>query len=292
MAKHRQSFFSKLTPFIGRLPFPILYLLAYPIYLVGYYFVEKKRNVIFSNMKNSFPKRSDLELHALAKFNFKRLVFMMMESLKTLYMSEAQINQRITLKNPELLEEFAQQNQSIIMLAAHHCNWEWMLAACSLQLSFPIDAVYKPLHDHVMNEQMKKSRSRFGARPIESKDALLEIMKRRKVLRGFAMVADQSPMRKEEKYWTTFLNQDSSFSVGTQKISQLTKYPVIFVSMRRLSLGHYEVVFEVLAEAPYQKEGYAVTEKYARKLEGMILQHPEDWMWSNRKWKRKRTIYD
>ncbi|ORU90990.1 MAG: lipid A biosynthesis protein [Cycloclasticus sp. symbiont of Poecilosclerida sp. N] len=292
MAKNRQSVISKFYPLLGKLPLCVLHAIAYPIYILGYYFVEKKRNVIFSNMQNSFPDMPANDLEALAKLNFKRLVYTVVEAIKTGTLTEEQIGKRVTLRNPEVIEKFAEKNQPVLMLAAHHCNWEWMLAGCSLGLSFPIDAVYKPLHDLAVNEHMKKSRSRFNARPIPNKNALIEIMQRRKELRGFAMVADQSPVRKEEKYWTRFLNQDSSFAVGAQKIAQLTKYPVVFVGMKRLSLGHYEVFFEELGQAPYEKEGYAITEKYARSLEAMILENPEDWMWSNRKWKRKRGIYD
>lgn len=292
MAKNRQSLISKFYPFLGRLPLCVLYVIACPIYILGYYLVEKKRNVIFSNMQNSFPDMPLADVESLAKLNFKRLVYVVVEAIKTGTLTEGDIRQRVTLRNPEVIEQFAKNNQSVLMLAAHHCNWEWMLAGCSLGLSFPIDVVYKPLHDLAVDEHMKKSRSRFNARPIPNKNALIEIMQRRKEVRGFAMVADQSPVRKEEKYWTDFLNQDSSFAVGAQKIAKLTKYPVVFVGMKRLSLGHYEVFFEELGQAPYNKEGYDITEKYARFLEKMILEAPEDWMWSNRKWKRKRGVYD
>jgi len=292
MAKNRQSPFSKYFPLLGKLPLPVLYCIAYPLYLIGYYFVEKKRNVVASNLKNSFPEKSEREIKKLAALSFKRLTFVIFEAFKTASLSEAEIRKRVIFRNPEVIQQYAQNNQSVLLLAAHHCNWEWLLSACSLQLSFPIDAVYKPLHDKVIDQQMIESRSRFGAKPIDNKNALIEIMKRRKEVRGFAMVADQSPMRKEEKYWTTFLNQDSSFAVGSQKIAQLTKYPAFFVGMRRLSLGHYEVYFEELGHAPYKKEGYELTEKYARALEKMIIDSPENWMWTNKKWKRKKSIYD
>ena len=292
MAKNRQPFVSKLYPYLAKLPLPVLYVIAFPIYFFGYHFVEKNRNVIYSNLENSFPRKSPTELNQLAKLNFKRLVYVIIESFKSADLSEDDIRTHVQIRNPEVIEKYAKKNQSVLMLAAHHCNWEWMLAGCSVELSIPIDVVYKPLHDLVVDEHMKKSRSRFNARPIPNKNALLEIMQRRKEVRAFAMVADQSPVRKEEKYWTTFLNQESSFAVGAQKIAQLTKYPAIFVGMKRLSLGHYEVYFEELGHAPYIKEGYDLTEKYARALEKMILESPEDWMWSNRKWKRKRGIYD
>ena len=117
----------------------MLHALAYPVYLIGYYLVERKRNVIYSNMQNSFPDTPSNELKKLAKLNFKHLVYVILEASKTRTLTEEQIRQRVTLKNPEVIEKFAKNDQSVLMLAAHHCNWEWMLAGCSLQLSFPIE---------------------------------------------------------------------------------------------------------------------------------------------------------
>ena len=292
MAKQNKNALSFLYPVFAKLPLGVLYALAQPLYWIGYYGFEFRRDVVYSNLKNSFPDKSEQEIRQLAKLSFKRLVFVMVEAIKTGTLSEAEIRERVRFTNAEVVARFAEQQQSVILLAAHHCNWEWLLSACSLVLPFPIDAVYKPLHDSTVDDMMKRSRSRFGARPIPNKNALIEIMQRRKEVRGFAMVADQSPLRKEEKYWTKFMNQDSSFAVGAQKIAQLTKYPVFFVHMKRLSQGHYEVTFEQIGEPPYEKGGYEITERYARALESMILESPEDWMWSNRKWKRKKPVYE
>lgn len=292
MAKEKKNALSFLYPALAKLPLGVLYALAYPLYVIGYYGFEFRRDVVLSNLRNSFPDKSDQELKQLAKLSFKRLIYVMIEAIKTSTLNEEEIRKRVRFTNPELVSQYADQDQSVILLAAHHCNWEWLLSACSLQLSFPIDAVYKPLHDPIVDEMMRRSRSRFGARPIPNKNALIEIMQRRKEVRGFAMVADQSPLRKEEKYWTKFMNQDSSFAVGAQKIAQLTKYPVFFVHMKRLAQGYYEVTFEQIGEPPYEKGGYAITERYARALENMILESPEDWMWSNRKWKRKKPVYE
>ena len=61
----------------------MLHALAYPVYLIGYYLVERKRNVIYSNMQNSFPDTPSNELKKLAKLNFKHLVYVILEAIKT-----------------------------------------------------------------------------------------------------------------------------------------------------------------------------------------------------------------
>ena len=51
----------------------------------------------------------------------------------------------------------------VLLVAAHQCNWEWMLLALSLELGYPLDAAYKPLVDGWAQREMLKARSRFGA---------------------------------------------------------------------------------------------------------------------------------
>jgi KDO2-lipid IV(A) lauroyltransferase len=167
-----------------------------------------------------------------------------------------------------------------------------LLPAANLSLPFPVDAVYKPLHQEFADDFMNAARSRFGAKPIPHKSAIMDIMQRRKEQRAFAMVADQAPQRKEDKYWTQFLNQESSFQVGMAKIAQMTKYPVYFANMRRTTRGHYAVSFELLAEPPYAKGDQTLIENYARAAERMIMAQPEAWLWANNKWGRPRGLYE
>ena len=35
-----------------------------------------------------------------------------------------------------------------------------------------------------------------------------------------------------------------------------------------------------------------ITERYMRKLEGIIIKKPEDWLWSHRRWKSKITTFN
>jgi KDO2-lipid IV(A) lauroyltransferase len=106
---------------------------------------------------------------------------------------------------------------------------------------------------------------------------------------AYAMVADQTPLRKSDKHWTRFLNQDTAFFVGADKITQFLEAPVVYVAMRRVSRGHYRVRLEALCEPPYDTDReLPVMELYARKLEEEIRASPADWLWVHNKWKYPR----
>jgi KDO2-lipid IV(A) lauroyltransferase len=199
---------------------------------------------------------------------------------------------RVRYVNPELIERFTANGQSIVLLAAHFCNWEWLLLTAGEVLHVPIDAVYKPQRVKGIDAFLRQARARFGGNPIPHQSFMFEVMKRRGDVRAYALVADHTPKHDEEKHWTQFLHQDTAFFVGADKIAKILKAPVIYVAMRREAAGRYAVEFELLAEPPYTREsGPEIVERYARKLESEITRSPADWLWINRKWKYKKPLY-
>lgn len=277
---------------LAKLPLSVLYALALPLYFIAYYIVRYRRNVVHKNLRNSFPGKSAAEIVALEKKFYRQIIDVMLEAIKANTMTAAAFRQRVRFDNAEIFDPHVDNKQSVILLAAHHCNWEWLLPACNITLPFAVDAVYKPLHQKFVDDFMLQTRSRFGAKPIPHRSAVMDIMQRRGEMRAFAMVADQSPQRKEEKHWMQFLHQETSFPLGIAKIPQLTKYPVYFAAMRRERKGHYSVRFLPLGQPPFAKGDMRVIENYAQALEQSITVQPEAWLWSNNKWGRARGIYE
>jgi KDO2-lipid IV(A) lauroyltransferase len=111
-------------------------------------------------------------------------------------------------------------------------------------------------------------------------------------VRAYALVADHTPKHDEEKHWTRFLNQDTAFFVGADKIAKILKAPVIYVAMRREGRARYSVELKLLAEPPYDRDsGPEIVERYARMLEQEIRRSPADWLWLHRKWKYHKPLY-
>ena len=179
----------------------------------------------------------------------------------------------------------------MVLLAAHFCNWEWLLLTAGVVLKMPIDAVYKPQKVKGIDDFLRARRSRFGGNPIPHQSFMFEVMKRRKDVRAYALVADHTPKHDEEKHWTRFLNQDTAFFVGADKIAKILKAPVIYVAMRRDGPGRYNVELTLLAEPPYDRDsGPEIVERYARMLEQEIRRSPADWLWLHRKWKYDKPL--
>jgi len=280
-----------LLKVLSYLPFPVLYILSDLLAFTANYIMRYRRDVVFANLRRSFPDWDDRKINQTARKFYRNLSDLIVETVKALTISQEELLKRVSFKNGEILEEYLSKKQSVIMIAIHQCNWEWMLLAGCLKFPFPVDAVYLPLNNLAVDVLMRNTRSRFGGNPIPASNALMGIMKRSKVVRAFGMLADQVPAKGSDKYWARFLNQDTAFQLGTEQLPKLMKYPVIFLSIVRTKRGFYEVTLDKVGEPPYPPEGHAIMENYIEKAEKLVLDNPSDWLWSHRRWKYKKPLY-
>lgn len=282
-----------MLPFIlrsvAKLPFPVLYALSSFTAFVLQYIVKYRAKVIHENLQNSFPEKSAAEIKQITKDFFLNLTDVSFESLKLVAISKEELQKRVKITNIDLPISILDNGQSHLGLTSHLCNWEWLLQICAIESNYPIDAVYKPVHNLKMDEFIYNLRARFGAHPVAMKDTLRELIKNRKTVRSIAMVADQTPPHSEIQHWAMFLNQYTAFYVGGDKIGGAMQMPVLFVSMKRIKRGYYDVTFEILKSLPISKEGHEVTQLFIDRLEACIKEQPSNWLWSHKRWKHKEA---
>ena len=275
---------------ISYLPFPLLYAVAWVVYLLLFYVFRYRRDVVSRNLHRAFPEKSEAELASIGRNFYKRLAQVAMEVLKARNMRKEEFLERVKLINKPLLDRYTNNYQdSVIVLTIHQGNWEWMLHGSVAALDIPVDPVYKPLHNKRVDQLIFDIRSQFGSRPLAMDVATRDILRRRREFRVFVMVADQSPIRSERGYWTRFMGQDANFYLGAETIAKMTGFPVLFAQCHRRRTGYYEIEFLEVASPPHDKESHAITDHYVALAEKAITDDPESWLWSNRRWKRDRA---
>jgi KDO2-lipid IV(A) lauroyltransferase len=280
-----------MVKFLSRLPMPALYALSSFLYFLAYYVVRHRDGVIREQLSQVFPDKSEAERRELHKRFLKNFCDVMVEVLKSASMSAAEFRPRVRIVNLPTALRRLESGQSVMFVTSHLCNWEWLLQGVALHLGYPIDAAYKPLHDAWAERLMLEIRSRFGARLIPAKELLADFLKRRAVVRAVAMNADQAPVSTDKRYWTQFLGQDTAFYVGAEQIARATRLPLMYLVMRRIRRGHYEVEVRELWDGREPLEPNGITERYARACESDVYASPADWLWSYRRWRLKKPLY-
>lgn len=255
-----------------------------------YYLIGYRIKIVRKNLRNAFPDKSAQDLRSIEKQFYKDLCDYAVETVKLLTISKEDLAKRMVYKNPNLVKEYADNNQSIILLASHQFNWEWLLVSGCLYLPFNIDFVFQQQASGFFNQLTLDFRTRFGAYPVERSHVAREAIKRRNILRAIAVVADQFPgLHHDKKYWTKFLNQDTAFFQGLGQLALFTQYPAIFYGVKKIKRGYYEAEGVVVSRPPYEKESHQIVEEYVKATEKIINQYPSGWLWSHKRWKRTKS---
>jgi len=276
---------------VSRLPLGLLYAIADLLGWLAFRVFPYRAHVVRANLTMAFPDFDETQLRRVMQRYYSGFAQMLVEVVKSATLAPEEIRRRVRILNIEQPRALLAQGQSVLLVAAHQCNWEWMLLGLTLELGFPLDAAYKPLVDNWAEREMKKVRSRFGSRLVPAKDLLPDILKRRDVARAVAMVADQEPTTSEHKHWTRFLNRDTAFYMGPEEIARVTRFPVFFIAMRRTGRGYYEMDIRPLASPGEPSRSGDLIERYARLVEDQIHAAPSDWPWSHKRWKLKKSVY-
>ena len=257
---------------------------------MSYRLIKYRRKIVVQNLRNSFPDKAEKEIKAIERKFYANLCDYSVETLKLLTIDKEDLRARMVYKNPELVIPFKEKNQSVIYVTSHQFNWEWLVAAGSISLPLPVDFVYQPPSSGFFDQFSVLSRTRFGGYPIRRADVAREIVKRREITRGVAIVGDQFPGHdNDKKYWTTFLGQETAFFQAINQMAFLTQYPVFFAKMSHPKRGFYEVELVLISSPPYEKDNYDMIENYVKETERVIKKDPAGWLWSHKRWKKKRS---
>jgi len=272
---------------LSLLPYPLLYLLSDIIFLIMYRVIGYRKEVVFTNLKNSFPNKSKQELKKIMSDFYRHLCDIIMESVKGFTISEKQLRKRLIIKNPEFSNYFADKRQSIIFVGGHYNNWEICAQAFAMYSNHKCIGIYKPLSNAFINDKIYTSRSKYGMHLISMKQTKKSFEDGDEP-KAIVFGSDQNPANPKRAHWVHFLNQDTGVLFGVERYAKEYDWPVVFVSIRKAKRGYYEVEYSLVTDNPNEEPHGKITEDFTKRLEQDIINQPQYWLWSHKRWKHKR----
>ena len=273
--------------FISILPLPVLYFISdYLLYPILYKILKYRKKVVSENLKRSFPEKSDQErLEIEIKF-YRFLCDLFVETVKGFTISNEELKRRITFTESPDLEKWYNQGRNCIITVGHKCNYEWICRVLPLFTSYHIKVPYRKFTNPYFDKLFTKARGQLGVELFPTFDTFKELKKQ--VSKPFMLgLANDQSAHPDKSFWTRFLNQDTSFYVGAEKIAVSLDMPVIYGKLEYIERGRYHISFEAIEEFPKNSQEGHILNKHANLLERDILESPEYWLWSHRRWKHK-----
>lgn len=275
------------------LPLRVLYLFSDFLFPLVYHLVRYRRKVVATNLKNAFPEKSEKERKAIEKKFYHHFCDLIVETLKLTHMSKEQLLRRISYSDPELLDRLYGEGRDVVGILGHYCNWEWLICL-PLFTKFKVVTIYKPLTNKHFNKYINEIRSRHGVILTPMSNIVREVIDKRmnNIRTLYTFGTDQTPSKDSIKFWTRFLNQETPVFLGAEKIASKYDMAVVYFNVQKLKRGYYSLSMEPLFDHAAGLHDHSITETHVKRFEESILEKPEFWLWSHRRWKHKREHTD
>lgn len=274
---------------ISLLPFPVMYLLSDIFFVILYYIFPYRKKLVVSNLKKSFPEKSDAEIKTITREFYKHFCDIVFETLKVFTASSETLNKRVTLENTELLNDFYAQGKSVILVTGHYANWEWPAVTLPFHSKHKGSGIYAALSNKFFDKKLRSTRNRFGTQLMSTREVAEFFESTKNELYSYGFINDQSPSKPEKGHWAKFLGQDTCMLLGAEKYARLYNYPVVYGKITKVKRGYYKLVYELVTADPSQEKQFFITERSAQINEKLITAAPQFWLWTHRRWKHKRN---
>jgi len=275
---------------LSYLPMWFLHRISDVLFVIAYYISPYRKKVVIENLTNSFPQKSPKEIREISRKFYRHFCDIIVESLKLFSISDAEALRRCAPSGTEILHRLHAEGRSAIIISGHYNNWELAVLRFKPLVPHRVIGIYSPLKNEFFDKKIQQSRTRFGLELVSvkrTKQLFAELQDERYVM---VFGADQSPSRTSTNhYWTRFLNQDTAVFYGAEKYARAYNLPVIYAKINKMKRGMYHFELELIEENPADTPKGEITQRHVQLLEQQIIEQPEYWLWTHKRWKIKRT---
>ena len=274
---------------ISKLPFRLFYWFSDCIYILVYYIIGYRKKIVRNNILIALPNVSEEKRLVIEKKFYHHMCDMFLEMIKTMSISSEEMKERFKITNIELLKEYEQKNKSIILLAAHYASWEWLLSI-NESTSFKCYGVYKKVNNKYFDAKVRAIRSKFKSVLVTTDNtiALINDNEKNGIMSLYGLASDQSPQVHKTFHWQQFMGITVPVHTGAEMLAKRYDLEVVFAKVKKVKRGYYEATFVPIANNPKSIPDYEITDAYLKEVEQQILEAPEFYFWTHKRWKHRR----
>lgn len=273
---------------LSLLPFWVLHRISEVLFLLVYGVFGYRKRVVHENIALSFPEKSEQERQAIVREFYRHFCDVIVETIKGMSISADELSKRMVNVDQHIYDQFEKENRNAIVVMSHCGNWEWICLMSQLSCHQKVQCVYKTLSNPGFDWMMFQQRTRFGVNAVPMEQILRVMSSNLSTTTVTAFIGDQSPSSTKGVHWSTFLNQDTAFMMGSEKIGQKFDMSIVYLTCEKVGRSRYQARTRLLTDQPKDCPPGQITEMIAQAVEAEIQNQPSYWLWSHRRWKHKK----
>jgi KDO2-lipid IV(A) lauroyltransferase len=255
---------------------------------LGYIILTSRRRIAMENLKRAFgDEKSDAQLRSITKEVFVNIVRSMIEFACFPLLTKERILRLVPEHTGlEHFEEALKGGKGCIFVAGHFGHWE-LIGAWVAAGEYPIDYLVGQQHNPYVDNAFNSYRRSLGVGIIPVGVTARHVIKSLKENRIVALLSDQHSASGGAV--VTFFGRPASTPKGPAAFAVKTGCPIVFGALIREGYKRHRGVIEPPIYPPDSgdrgKDIVNMTQAYTAKLEAVVRKHPEQWMWTHRRWK-------
>jgi Kdo2-lipid IVA lauroyltransferase/acyltransferase len=253
---------------------------------------RRHRRIGLINLAIAFPEKSDRERLQILLASYRNLGRMIAECAQLDRLTPETVRGRVTIDDVALWAQLPQelQRNGILVLTGHFGNWELFAYAHGL-LGFPVHLVHQTIKNPLIDGFIERMRQRAGTCTMRKHAAARGVLRALGNRGLMVLPLDQNASRRTGVF-VEFFGRKASTNAGFGRIVARTGAPVYpaFLVREGTSARHRIVILPRVPFASMADRDQAArefTQRCTAVLETMIRAHPDQWLWTHKRWRTR-----
>jgi KDO2-lipid IV(A) lauroyltransferase len=236
------------------------------------------------NLEAAYPELEPARREAIVDGVFRSIARVLVTFARFPRIHRGNLDGWIRLEGGEYFQKALEAGRGVLFATAHLGNWE-LSAFAHAMLAAPMSVVVRPLDNPLLDRLVERRRALSGNRAIGKKDFARSILKALAANRAVGILIDQNALPGDGVF-VPFFGMPACASTGFAKLAAHSGATVIpgfalwCERERRFVLRFYPPV-------PMSGDAARDTAALQAKLEEVIRQYPDQWLWIHRRWKTR-----
>ena len=247
-------------------------------------FLPRLRRVALRNLAFAMPELGQRERDRVVDGVFRSIARLLVSFAKFPRIRPENVGSWIRYEGYEHFENAMRQGRGVLFATAHLGNWELSAFAHAL-MSAPMSMVVRPLDNPLIDALVERRRAFSGNRPVFKKDFARSILKALAANEAVGVLIDQNSSL-DGGVFVDFFGVPACSGAGFAKLAAHSGAAVI-PGFALWSETERRYVLRFYPPIPATGDSARDTQAFQAHLEGVIREHPDQWLWIHRRWKTR-----
>ena len=199
------------------------------------------------------------------------------------FLKQLRTNNKISVKGKEYLDEIIKDGKPVIFVSGHFANFEWMSMEITKR-NFQLAAIYRPLNNIFLNPLMEFLRKKYIC-SNQIKKGFKGVRQAIDFLKKDFSIALMIDQRVSEGEKVNFFGREALTTTLPAQLSMKFNLKIVPVFLERTKYNDFIIEFYRPVESKNFKNKIELTKKLNNILENMIINNPNQWIWTHNRWK-------